>query len=379
MEDTKDMQKGYHFGFAGAGFSSAVIARELVEALDCRCTLFDTRDHIGGNCFTERDQETQVMVHKYGPHIFHTQSLEVWEYVCRHTEMMPYVNRVKANARGEIFTLPINLHTLNQFFHKTMSPKEAEAFLKTLADPTIRDPKNFEEKALSMLGEDLYRTFFWGYTKKQWGIDPKDIPASVFSRLPIRFDYNDNYYSHPYQGMPKEGYTALIASILDHPRIEVHLKHPLKREDAHQFDHLFWSGPIDGFFKEALGRLSYRTVYWESERVEGDFQGIAVMNYPEIEVPYTRISEHKHFAPWEKHEKSIVFYEYSKETTSGDIPYYPIRKKGDVELLERYKKEALNVKNVTFIGRLGTYRYLDMDQTILEAIETAKAFISTHS
>ncbi len=370
------MSKPYkRLAFAGAGLTSAVIARELATKIDARCTLFESRNHIGGNCYTARDPETNVMVHRYGPHIFHTSYQEVWDYVNTYCKMMPFINRVKAVVKGRVYTMPVNLHTMNQFFDRAMRPDEAAAFLDQKRDHTIIDPKNFEEQALASIGKELYMAFFYGYTKKQWGIEPTVIPASVLKRLPIRFDYNDNYYNHPYQGIPKDGYTAMIQNILDHPNIEVRLSNPMDPSEVANYDHTFWSGPIDAFFHHKWGRLTYRTVFFKREVHSGDYQGNPVINYPDIEVPYTRIHEHKHFAPWEKHENTIVFYEFSKDTEPDETPFYPIRTKNDLRILEKYQSEAPS--NVSFVGRLGTYRYIDMDQTIHEALEYSKKFIES--
>ncbi len=370
--------KNKTIAFAGAGLSCAVLARKCSEELNCRCLIFETRNHIAGNCFTERHHETQVLIHRYGPHIFHTKHKEVWDYVNRFCTMMPYVNRVKAVVGATVYTLPVNLHTINQFFNRAFRPEEAKAFIQTLGDSSIKEPENFEEQALHTIGKELYNAFFYGYTKKQWGVEPVEISASVLKRLPIRFNYNDNYYEHPYQGMPKEGYTGLVANILDHPNIEVYLKTSLKAEELKQFDHIFWSGPIDAFFSHKFGRLSYRTVYWAEEIHEGDYLGNAVINYPDANIPFTRKHEHKHFAPWETHEKTSVFTEYSKDTKPGDIPYYPLRLKNDIEKLNLYQEEAKKLDTITFVGRLGTYRYLDMDTTILESLKTYQNFSLKH-
>ena len=266
------------FLLVGAGFSNAVIARELAEK-GYKTVVID-------NCHSERDAETNVMVHVYGPHIFHTDNERVWTYVNNFGEFMPFVNRVKTISQGAVYSLPINLHTINQFFGKTCSPKEAKALIEAQADLSITDPQTFEEQAMRFVGKDLYKAFFYGYTKKQWGVEPKELPASILKRLPVRFNYDDNYY--------------------------------------------------------------------------GD-----------EEVPYTRISEHKHFAPWEQHEKTICYREFSRLCGENDIPYYPIRLVKDKALLQQYVEKANKETQVTFVGRLGTYRYLDMDVTIKEALETA--------
>lgn len=363
-----------HVCIVGAGFSGAVIARELAEK-GIPSVIFDERSHVAGNCHTARCQDTGVNVHQYGPHIFHTDNEEVWSFINRFGEMMPYVNRVKTTYKDQVYSLPINLHTLNQFFGKAMRPAEASEFLASKADPTITDPQSFEEQALSMIGDDLYQAFFRGYTRKQWGMEPTELPASILKRLPVRFNYDDNYFFHKYQGMPKDGYTKIVENILDHELITVHLETSYDPSSG-PWKHTFYSGPIDRYFNYKLGRLGYRTLKFEPEVHDGDYLGTAVMNFGEVDVPYTRISEHKHFSPWEEHEKTIIFKEYSSQCGENDIPYYPIRQVKEKGMLLEYEKLAESVSNdVTFIGRLGTYRYLDMDVTIAEALEQSRTFL----
>nr|WP_325261887.1 UDP-galactopyranose mutase [uncultured Rhizobium sp.] len=359
----------------GAGLSGAVIARKLAEAGHSAVVL-DERAHIAGNCFTERDSDTGVMVHVYGPHIFHTDDEPVWDYVNRFQTFMPYVNRVKTTSGGRVFLLPINLHTINQFFGKTLRPDEAREFIASLADTSIGEPKTFEEQALKFVGRDLYEAFLKGYTVKQWGCEPSQLPASILKRLPVRFNYDDNYFFHRFQGMPENGYTEMVERILNHERIEVRLGTRFTRPDAASFDHVFYSGPLDGYFDLELGRLGYRTLDFDRFSYNGDYQGCAVMNYGDLDIPYTRITEHKHFSPWETHEKSICYREYSRACGPSDIPYYPIRMADEKALLERYVELARTQQNVTFVGRLGTYRYLDMDVTIREALDTGDAYIN---
>ncbi|MEQ9674146.1 MAG: UDP-galactopyranose mutase [Roseovarius indicus] len=359
----------------GAGLSGAVIGRTLAEA-GHDITIVDSRDHIGGNCHTERDEATGVLVHVYGPHIFHTDDAEVWDYVTGFAAFKPYTNRVKTTAREQVFSLPVNLHTINQFFGKTMRPEEARAFItETQADTSIDTPQTFEEQALKFVGPDLYETFFKGYTMKQWGCHPSELPASILKRLPLRFNYDDNYFSHRFQGMPEHGYTDLIARILDHPSIAVHLDTRFDRSKAGEYDHVFYSGPLDGFFDYELGQLGYRTLDFERFTHDGDYQGCAVMNYGDADVPYTRITEHKHFAPWENHDGSVCYREFSRACGPDDIPYYPIRQVKEKALLADYVKLAETTENTTFVGRLGTYRYLDMDVTIREALDTAQGYL----
>lgn len=361
----------------GAGFSGAVVARELAER-GYAVAILDERTHLAGNCHTERDKETGVMVHVYGPHIFHTDNEQVWNYINRFTEMMPFVNRVKAVAGNRVYSLPINLHTINQFFDQVMSPAEAASFLQDLARDDIAEPQNFEEQGLTLLGEELYRAFFLGYTKKQWGVDPKDLPASILKRLPVRFNYDDNYFKHKYQGMPRDGYTSIVEKILDHYAIDVRLGERFEDlSNTERFDHIFYSGPLDRYFDYRLGRLGYRTLDFEKFYAEGDFQGNAVINYCDQDVPYTRITEHKHFAPWDApaFTRTVCYKEYSRACQENDIPYYPIRLANEKAMLRDYVELARRTEKVTFLGRLGTYRYLDMDVTIIEALDTASRYL----
>lgn len=235
----------------GTGLAGGVIGRELAEA-GHRIRIVDSRSHIGGNCHTERDAKTGVMVHVYGPHIFHTDDAEVWAYVNRHATFLPYKNRVKTTARGAVYSLPVNLHTINQFFGRTLRPDEDRVFLEGQADTSIAEPANFEEQALRFVGRDLYEAFFKGYTLKQWGCDPTELPASILKRLPVRFNYDDNYFFHRFQGMPENGYTAMIGRILDHPGIAISLETPVGRAVAADYTHVFYSGPIDGWFDYRL-------------------------------------------------------------------------------------------------------------------------------
>ena len=368
----------------GAGLSGAVIGRELAEA-GHDITIVDARDHIAGNCHTMRDADTGVMVHVYGPHIFHTDDAEVWDYVNSHMSFMPYKNRVKTTSMGtfgdrEVYSLPVNLHTINQFFRKTLRPEEAHAFItQEKADTSITDPQTFEEQAMRFVGAELYEAFFKGYTMKQWGCHPSELPASILKRLPVRFNYDDNYFFHQFQGMPEHGYTAMVDSILKHDRITVHLSTSFDRSQAQDYDHVFYSGPLDGYFDYELGRLGYRTLDFERFTHDGDYQGCAVMNYGEVDVPFTRITEHKHFSPWESHEGSVCYREFSRACEPDDIPYYPIRQVKEKALLADYVARAEAEPGVTFVGRLGTYRYLDMDVTIREALDTARVFLAEGS
>lgn len=361
---------------AGAGFAGAVLAQELARSDRFRIFVFEERNHIGGNCHTRRDSETGILVHEYGPHIFNTSREDVWHYVQRFGRFENYVNRVKAVTSRGVFSLPINLLTINQFFGKRFNPAEAQAFVKSLGDVSIREATNFEEQAVKLVGRDLYEAFFYGYTRKQWGVEPRELPASILQRLPVRFSYDDNYYNQRFQGIPVDGYTEVIRRMLDHPNIRVRVGERLDPSVKEKFDHVFFSGPLDAFFGHSLGRLAYRSLRFESLEGEGDAQGNAVINYCEESVPYTRIAEHKHFAPWENHDKTICFREYSKLAQPGDTLFYPIRLARDKALLAAYVDLADQEENVTFLGRLGTYRYLDMHVVIGESLDLAHSILA---
>ncbi len=357
----------------GAGFTGAVIARKLAEQ-GHRAIIIDERDHVAGNCHTARDTATGVMVHVYGPHIFHTDDDAVWEFLNAHCAMMPYRHQVKARVGNQVYAMPINLHTINQFFGTAMSPQEAQGFVAAQAEAGEDPPQSFEAQGLRFVGRTLYQAFFEGYPRKQWGVEPSRLPASILKRLPLRFTYDDNYFFHRHQGIPREGYTAAVASILDHPAITLHLSTRAEeaRDIAH--DHMVYTGPLDRYFDHALGRLGYRTLRFEREEVAAPYQGTAVMNYCDADVPFTRITEHLYFAPWEmaQFDRSVIYRECSASAGTGDIPYYPLRLIDDKALLERYVVRARATEGVTFAGRLGSYAYLDMDVAIRRAMDVAQ-------
>lgn len=363
--------KKKRFAIVGAGFTGGILAHELHRFVDY-IDVFDTRDHIGGNCFTYRDLDTGILIHKYGPHIFHTDNEKVWLYINELANFLPYVNRVKSTVKGNVYSLPINLHTINQFFNKSLNPNQAKDYIASIADNSIIQPVSFEEQAMRFVGKELYEAFFKGYTLKQWGIEPSLLPASILKRLPLRFDYNDNYFSHKFQGIPEEGYTPIIEKLLNKENVNVFLNKRFTKELAEQYDHVFYTGPIDAWFNYSEGRLGYRTLDFVKEKHTGDYQGCAVMNYGDVDVDYTRITEHKHFAPNEFHKDTVVFKEYSKLASSNDDPYYPIRLVNEKNLLNKYVEMAKLEVSVSFLGRLGTYRYIDMDVTISEALDASR-------
>jgi UDP-galactopyranose mutase len=271
--------------------------------------------------------------------------------------------------------MPINLHTINQFFSSSMSPKEAENFVQNLADCDVDEPTTFEEQALKFVGRDIYEAFFRGYTLKQWALEPKRLPASILKRLPLRFTYDDNYFAHKFQGIPREGYTAAVESILDHPNIIVRLSTPAENYGGDiGYDHIIYTGSLDRYFDHKIGRLTYRTLRFEEEVKDAPFQGTAVLNYCDADVPFTRITEHMYFAPWEAEifDRSVIYREFSANAEAGDIPYYPVRLVDDMAMLESYVSLANETSGVTFAGRLGTYAYLDMDTSIARAFDVAQ-------
>jgi UDP-galactopyranose mutase len=365
-----------HYLIVGAGFSGCVLANRLCAIQDCVIEIWDSRDHIGGNSHTSRDTSTGIMVHHYGPHIFNTDKKEIWDFVNSFGEFKPYVHRVKAVSKGRTYALPVNLATINQFFNKNFNPQQASAFISSLGENSITEPSNFEEQALKFIGRELYEAFFYGYTKKQWGCEPALLPASILKRLPVRFNYDDNYHNAIYTGIPVDGYSALMEKMIEDRRIILKLNQSFSAEntDTHNFDHVFYTGPIDAYYNYAAGRLGYRTVEFERFETEGDFQGTTQMNYCDEDIPYTRIAEHKHFTPWEQHNKTIYFKEYSKETGENDLPYYPKRLSEDKERLMLYRDMARQETKTSFLGRLATYRYMDMHHVIGEAFQFAKEF-----
>ncbi|WP_062226673.1 UDP-galactopyranose/dTDP-fucopyranose mutase family protein [Aureimonas frigidaquae] len=355
----------------GAGLSGAVIARVLAESGHA-CLVIEERPHAGGNCHTQTDERTGIIVHRHGPHIFHTDDEEVWRFVQRFCTMRPYRHRVITQHGGRVYTLPINLLTINQFFGTAMNPGEAQRFIAAEAEPCMA-PANFEEQALSMIGRRLYEAFFRDYTRKQWGLDPTALPASVLKRLPLRFSYEDSYFTHRHQAIPEDGYTPMIAAMLDHPAIELRFGTPFVRE-RFPARHVVYSGPLDRYFDHAAGRLAYRTLDFETVYAPGDVQGAAVLNYADAAIPYTRITEHRHFAPWRAPRgESILSVEYSRDCGPTDLPYYPIRLAADEARLAAYVALGRGTSGVTFAGRLGTYSYIDMDVAVRRAIDTAQA------
>ncbi|MEF1207471.1 UDP-galactopyranose mutase [Photobacterium damselae] len=364
----------------GAGFSGLTIAHQLAQN-GVQVKVIDKRNHIGGNCYDERDDKTGINIHVYGPHIFHTDNQEVWEYVNSFTEFKPYITRLKAKAKGQIYSLPVNLHTINQYYSKSMSPSEARELISSKGDSRIIEPQSFEEQAIKFVGEDLYRTFFYGYPKKQWGMEPSEIPASVLKRLPVRFNYDDNYFFHKYQGIPVNGYVEIFKKMIaSSENISIELNKSMSHKDIDKYlndgyEHIFFSGETDNFYDYMYGRLEYRTLRFEKFYTNDDYQGCAVMSYCDGDIPFTRITEHKYFTPWEQHQQSVCYKEFSSSCNEGDTPYYPVRHVSGDEMWDKYEQKLLLEEKVTFVGRLATYRYMDMDVCIKEALDIARKYL----
>lgn len=360
----------------GAGFYGATIAERAASQLGCKVCVIDRRSHIGGNAYSEVDAESGVEVHRYGTHIFHTNSERVWDYLKQFTEFTDYRHRVFTIARGQVYSMPINLATVSAAFGRPMSPQDASAAIaaEAAAEDCTR-ARNLEEKAVGSIGRTLYDLLIRGYTQKQWQTDPKELSAEIISRLPVRLTYDDRYFSDRFEGMPRNGYTAIFREMLKHPNIEVHLGVDYF-DVASQIrpDQLvIYTGPVDRFFDYRCGTLGWRTVDLEREVHDvADFQGTSVMNYADENVPFTRIHEFKHLHPERNHPlaKTTIFREYSRFANRADEPYYPINTPADRVMMDGYKTMMANHSNVIFGGRLGSYKYLDMHQAIGAALKT---------
>ncbi|MGH0031748.1 MAG: UDP-galactopyranose/dTDP-fucopyranose mutase family protein [Myxococcota bacterium] len=366
-----------HVAIAGAGLSGASVARELVERSNLAVTVFDPLPHVAGHCHTERDPETGIMLHVYGPHIFHTHDSRTWAFVNRFAAFHPYRHRVRASTSRGVFALPISLGTLNAFFGVSLTPDQAKPFLATKTIHPAGEPRNFEEAALATVGPELYEGFFRAYTVKQWGTDPRSLPASVFRRQRVVFEDQDAYFDDPFQGIPREGYTALVNRMLEHERIELVLGASLTRENVRGFDHVFFSGAIDDYFDRSEGALGYRTLDFTREVHPGVYQEGSVVNHCRSEIPFTRVTEPRHFTPWESHDRTVILKEFPRDAQEGDPLYYPMRRASDLERLRRYMALATRERAISFIGRLGTYRYLDMHQVIAEGRRAARTLLDS--
>jgi UDP-galactopyranose mutase len=372
----------------GSGFFGLTIAERCATELDLRVQVIDRRDHIGGNAYTEADPETGIEVHRYGAHLFHTSNRRVWEYVNRFTDFTPYQHRVYTTYRGEVFPMPINLGTINQFQRAAYSPAEARAWVAEQASRLTHEPANLEEKAISLIGEPLYEAFIKGYTAKQWQTDPRELGADIISRLPVRYTYDNRYFSDTYEGLPVDGYTAWIERMADHPNIMVTLgtdffdaSQPFSKQACVGVTPVVYTGPVDRYFDSAHGDLSWRTLDFETEVLPvGDFQGTPVMNYADPDVPHTRVHEFRHFHPERDYptDRTVVMREVSRFAGPDDEPYYPVNTPQDRERLLAYRRLAKAEPDVLFGGRLGTYQYLDMHMAIGSALSMFDNLIAPH-
>ena len=372
----------------GSGFFGLTIAERCANELGLTVQVIDRRPHIGGNAYSEADPETGIEVHRYGAHLFHTSNRRVWEYVNRFTDFTPYQHRVYTTYRGEVFPLPINLGTINQFQRAAYTPEQARAWVTEQASAITHEPTNLEEKAISLIGQPLYEAFIKGYTAKQWQPDPRELGADIISRLPVRYTYDNRYFSDTYEGLPTNGYTAWIEAMADHPGITVTLDtdffddtQPFNKDAVVGQVPVVYTGPVDRYFDYAHGDLSWRTLDFETEVLPvGDYQGTTVMNYADTDVRHTRTHEFRHFHPERDYptDKTVIMREYSRAAGHTDEPYYPINTPLDRERLTAYRELAKGETDVLFGGRLGTYQYLDMHMAIGSALSMFDNKIAPH-
>lgn len=364
----------------GSGFFGLTIAERAADA-GRKVTVIDRRHHIGGNAYSEAESETGIEVHRYGAHLFHTSNPTVWEYVNRFTTFTSYVHRVYTTHKGVVFPMPVNLGTINQFFQSAYTPDEARALVREQAGEfDVKTAANFEEKGIALVGRPLFEAFFRDYTAKQWQTDPHKLSGDIISRLPVRYTYDNRYFNDTWEGLPTDGYTAWIERMADHPNIEVKLNvdffdesQPLNKKATVGQVPIVYTGPVDRYFDYAEGALSWRTLDFEQEVLNtSDFQGTPVMNYPDMDVPYTRIHEFKHFHPERKEvfaqDKTVIMREFSRFAEREDEPYYPVNTPADRDGLLAYRELAKGEQGVHFGGRLGTYQYLDMHMAIGSAL-----------
>lgn len=379
---TKDAKGAYDLIVVGSGFFGLTVAERAASQKGSRVLIVERRNHIGGNAYSEAEPETGIEVHKYGAHLFHTSNKRVWDYVNQFTDFTDYQHRVFAMHKGTAYQFPMGLGLINQFFGKYYSPDEARKLIEEQTDGLNPDEaKNLEEKGIALIGRPLYEAFVRDYTAKQWQTDPKDLPASNISRLPVRYTFNNRYFNDTYEGLPVEGYTAWLENMATHENIEVRLdtdwfevRDEIRAESPDA--PVVYTGPLDRYFDYSEGRLGWRTLDFETEVLEtGDFQGTPVMNYNDAEFDYTRIHEFRHFHPEREDkypkDKTVIMKEYSRFAEDDDEPYYPINTPADREMLLKYRERAeqeTNEEKVFFGGRLGTYQYLDMHMAIGAAL-----------
>ena len=362
--------KQYDYLIVGAGLFGAVFAREATKK-GKKCLVIDKRNHIGGNVYTKETEG--INVHQYGAHIFHTSNKEVWDYVNQFAEFNRYTNSPVAVFKDELYNLPFNMNTFNKLWG-VKTPSEAKAKIESeKAESQIKEPKNLEEQAINLIGKTIYNKLVKGYTEKQWGKKATELPAFIIKRLPVRFTYDNNYFNDLYQGIPVGGYTKMVGNILLGIEVKLGCDYFEHKEELEKLaEKIVFTGPIDKFYNYCFGELEYRSLRFETETLNtNNYQGNAVVNYTEYEIPYTRIIEHKHFE-FGTGDKTVITREYPAKWEKGSEPYYPVNDQKNNALYEKYKEHSKNDKNVIFGGRLGKYSYFDMDKVILSALETVK-------
>lgn len=365
----------YDYIIVGSGLYGSIFAREATDK-GYKCLVIDKRNHVGGNIYTEKVEG--INVHKYGAHIFHTNNKDVWDYLNRFCTFNRFTNSPVANYKGELYSLPFNMYTFNKMWG-VVTPEEALAKIDEQRKEITGEPKNLEEQAISLVGRDIYEKLIKGYTEKQWGRDCKDLPSFIIKRLPVRLTFDNNYFNALYQGIPVGGYTKLIENILEGIEVRLNCDYLENREELNKLaKKIVYTGPIDAYFDYKLGTLEYRSVRFENELLDiSNYQGNAAVNYTDRETPYTRIIEHKWFE-FGKDEngndlpKTIISKEYSSEWKKGDEPYYPVNDEKNSKLYALYKELADKEENVIFGGRLGEYKYYDMDATVAAVIKKTK-------
>ena len=364
------MSREYDYLIVGAGLFGAVFAREMTDA-GKRCLVIDRRDHVAGNACTETVEG--IAVHRYGAHIFHTNDDAVWDYVNRFARFNRFTNSPIANYKGELYNLPFNMNTFHQMWGVT-TPAQARAEIRRQqAASGDGEPQNLEEQAIRLVGRDIYEKLIKGYTQKQWGRPCTELPSFIIRRLPVRFTYDNNYFNARHQGIPEDGYTALVERMLEGIPVRLHTDFLRQREELSALtERVLYTGPIDAYFDYRLGTLEYRSLRFETELLDTDnYQGSAVVNYTDAETPYTRIIEHKHFV-YGTQPKTVITREYSAEWRPGDEPYYPVNDGKNAALYQAYRELAQREQRVIFGGRLGEYRYYDMDQVVRAALDCAR-------
>jgi UDP-galactopyranose mutase len=380
---------GYDLVVVGSGFYGLTVAERTATQLDKRVLVLERRSHLGGNAYSEPEPETGIEIHRYGAHLFHTSNKRVWDYCNQFTEFTNYRHRVLGLHKGQVYSLPMGLGLISQFFGRYYTPDQARALIaEQSAEFDSKTAANLEEKAISLIGRPLYEAFIRDYTAKQWQTDPKELPAATIARLPVRYNFNDRYFNDTYEGLPVDGYTAWLTTMAEHPNIEVRLNTDFfdVRDQIPAGTPIVYTGPLDRYFEYSAGHLGWRTLDFEQEVLPvGDFQGTSVMNYNDADVPFTRIHEFKHFHPERADrypaDKTVIVREFSRSAGDDDEPYYPINTPEDRAKLEQYRELAkveARDKNVLFGGRLGTYKYLDMHMAIGSALSAFDNKIAPH-